>query len=81
MLALFPLATLARLLYFDSTLDDAIAAIADIAAITAAAIAAITDAAIAGAAIAVDVAASSAGSVASEGNRTQQRSLAMIVVH
>jgi hypothetical protein len=76
MLALFPLATLARLLYFDSTLDDAIAAIADIAAITAAAIAAITDAAIAG-----DVAASSAGSVAPEGKRTQQRSLAMIVVH
>jgi hypothetical protein len=76
MLALFPLATLARLLYFDSTLDDAIAAIAAIAAITAAAIAAITDAAIAG-----DVAASSAGSVASEGKRTQQRSLAMIIVH
>jgi len=78
MLALFPLATLARLLYFDSTLDDAIAAIAAIAAITDAAI---TDAAIAGAAIAGDVAASSAGSVASEGKRTQQRSLAMIIVH
>ena len=36
---------------------------------------------VAGAAIAGDVAASSAGGVASEGKRTQQGSLAMIIVH
>ena len=67
MLALFPLATLARLLHSDATLDAAIAIIAAIIAI------------IAIAAIAGGVAARSA--VASEGKRTQQGSLAMIVVH